>query len=181
MVNHSPTFIHVPKKAIRNRRFVLTVNPVNFINFSKSLSSPSFVARTLRFSLVSHPLIVFAFAQRFRPCSDIGPVDLPPWNMHTCFPLSAAFWHCCLLRFDSAWYRGALIRLPNKVIWVLKLFRWFIDLSWRSFAGPHGSYAPATVSLGRTHNKLAHPTSPKGSVVRICGYGKRLMVPSLFT
>ena len=53
-----------------------TSKPLNFINISISLSSLNFAARSLRFSLVSNPWIVFASAQRFRPCSVIGPVDL---------------------------------------------------------------------------------------------------------
>ena len=47
---------------------------------------------------------MFATAQRLLPLRVIGPVDLPPWNIQTRFPLEAAFLHCCLLRFDKAWH-----------------------------------------------------------------------------
>ena len=62
-----------------------------------------------------------AIAQRFRPCSVFGPVDLPPWNLHTCFPLLAGAIHCCFVRFDVAWHRGQRIRpLPRlNVAWAM--------------------------------------------------------------
>ena len=34
---------------------------------------------------------------RFKFHNIIGPVDLPPWNIQTYFPLRAAFLHCNLL------------------------------------------------------------------------------------
>jgi len=96
--------------------FVQAIRPFIRINISISLSSRSFSARNCLLARVSRLWMVFAAAQRFRPCSVTGPADLPPWNMHTRFPLLAAFWHCILLRFDKAWQRGARIRPPIKVM-----------------------------------------------------------------
>ena len=88
-------------------------NPFVFNTPLSSLSSLSFAARIVRLARVSRPWIVFAIAQRFRPCLVFGPVDFPPWNRHTCFPLLAGAIHCCFVRFDVAWHRGQRIRLPR--------------------------------------------------------------------
>ena len=57
--------------------------------------------------------MVFAAAQRFRPCSVFGPIDLPPCIAQTRFPLMAGALHCCFVRFDDAWHRAQVIRPPR--------------------------------------------------------------------
>ena len=89
---------------------------VYFINSKRNFNSLSFWERLIRIVLVSLPWIVFAAAQRCMPRDVTGPVDLPPWNIQTRFPLEAAFLHCCLLRFDRAWRLKAWIRPPASKI-----------------------------------------------------------------
>lgn len=49
---------------------------------------------------------VLAAAHLCRPAIVFGPVDAPPWVLHTLLPCIAAFRHCKPLRFDFAWQRG---------------------------------------------------------------------------
>ena len=101
---------------------------VYFINSKKNFNSLSFWERLIRIVLVSLPWIVFASAQRRLPRDVTGPVDLPPWNIQTRFPLEAAFLHCCLLRFDRAWHLKAWIRPPASKIYFPLVFDCILKL-----------------------------------------------------
>jgi len=59
-----------------------------------------------------------ASAQRFRPCTVLGPVEAPPCERHTDLPRIAALRHCNWDRFDRALQRGAGTPEPKRVIWV---------------------------------------------------------------
>jgi hypothetical protein len=81
------------------------------------------IVRAARILRVSVPKTVFTMAIRALPSGVLGPVDLPPWKLHTRFPFMAGRPHCCLVRFDSAWQRLQVIRPPASwikgvVIWV---------------------------------------------------------------
>ena len=82
--------------------------PVFFMVSSNSRSSRSFSSRFARIARVSQPWMVLASAQRCRPLGVLGPVEAPPWVLHTFLPLMAALRHCSPLRFDLAWQRGTL-------------------------------------------------------------------------
>jgi len=57
-----------------------------------------------------------AAAHLCRPAIVLGPVEAPPWVLHTLLPFIAAFRHCKLLRFDFAWQRGTL-KEPKIIFW----------------------------------------------------------------
>ena len=57
-----------------------------------------------------------ASAQRFRPCSVLGPVEAPPCERHTDLPRIAALQHCNWDLFERAWQRGTS-KKPNSVMY----------------------------------------------------------------
>jgi hypothetical protein len=61
---------------------------------------------------VSLPWTVFASAHRLRPCSVFGPVDLPPWVLHTSLPFIAGALHWTPVRREWALHCLHMIRPP---------------------------------------------------------------------
>jgi hypothetical protein len=57
-----------------------------------------------------------ASAQRFRPCTVLGPVEAPPCERHTDLPRIAALRHCNWDLLERAWHRGAGVSEPNRVM-----------------------------------------------------------------
>ena len=87
-------------------------------NLIQAFISRNFSALIWRFFRVSHPCMKLASAQRFRPCSVLGPVEAPPCERHTDLPRIAALRHCNCDLFERAWHRGTGVFEPKRVMWV---------------------------------------------------------------
>ena len=77
-----------------------------------------------------------ASAQRFRPCTVLGPVEAPPCERHTDLPRIAALRHCNCDLFERAWHRGAGVSEPNRVMC------FFIDISMPNHSREKFSHHP---------------------------------------
>jgi hypothetical protein len=76
--------------------------------------------------------MVFASAQRCRPCVVLGPVDNPPWLLQTSLPMRAGALHWFPVRLERALHCLHLIR-PPQVINVK-----FVDMFYILFEGSRG-------------------------------------------
>jgi hypothetical protein len=91
------------------------INPAWTITCSSPRSSLSISARFSLISRVSRPWMVFAAAQRFRPCSALRLVEAPPCVWQTALPRIAGLRHCTPLRLERDWLRGTFV-VPNAVV-----------------------------------------------------------------
>ena len=88
-------------------------------------------------SLVRSPCFNCACLMRSIPSAVLGPVDLPPCVLHTCFPLRAGAAHCSFVRFDLAWQRGHETR-PPRVMRVCSKFKVGLDMIYTLCRGSRG-------------------------------------------
>ena len=98
---------------LRPRVLLPVIRPISKPTCSSTESLADAWLRSARMERVSRPWTVFASAQRSRPASVLGPVDLPPCVLQTLLPFRAGAAHWSFVRLDLAWQRWHVMRPPR--------------------------------------------------------------------